>query len=120
MAEPLRARLQTGLRRAVKTRDTDAVAALRSALGAIDNAEAVPSPASATGLTAGPIAGARRGAGAGDAPRRSLSEDDIRAIVVAEIAELRASAAQYRRLGRHQQAERLGNRADLLDGLLSA
>ena len=40
VVEPLRRRLETSLRAAMKDRESAAVGALRAALGAIDNAEA--------------------------------------------------------------------------------
>jgi len=84
----------------MKDRETAAVGALRTALGAIDNADAVPSPdGPATAPTTGPIAGATDGAGAGDVARRELSEADVTAIVHAEIDDLRSSADEYDALG---------------------
>lgn len=41
-AQEIRAGLRRGLTAALKARDADAVAALRTAIAAIDNAEAVP------------------------------------------------------------------------------
>ena len=119
--EPLRRRLETSLRAAMKDRESAAVGALRAALGAIDNAEAVPLPdGPATAPTTGPIAGARDGAGAGDVAPRELSEADVTAIVRAEIDDLRSSADEYVALGRDQQAAQLRVQADLLEGHLSA
>ena len=119
MAEPLRQRLQAALRLAMKERDAVSVQVLRSTLGAIDNAEAVPARTSTTEVTGGPIAGARSGAGAGDVPRRELREVDVRAIVRAELEDLRVHAAQYARLGEEEQATRLRAQADVLDAQLS-
>ena len=47
------------------------------------------------------------GLGAGEAPRRELTETDVAAIVDGEIADLRASADDYDRLGRHDRASGL-------------
>ena len=47
-AQSLRTRMRTDLRRAMKARDAAAVAALRTALAGIDNAEAVVSSESTT------------------------------------------------------------------------
>lgn len=105
----------------MKDRETAAVGALRTALGAIDNADAVPSPdGPATAPTTGPIAGATDGAGAGDVARRELSEADVTAIVRAEIDDLRSSADEYDALGRDEQAAQLRVQADLLERHFSA
>jgi len=104
----------------MKDRDTLAIEVLRTVLGAIDNAEAVAPPATATsGSSEGRIAGARRGVGAGDVARRDLSEGDVRAIVRAEVRDLRSSAEQYRGLEQHAEAARLRAQADLLEAHLS-
>jgi hypothetical protein len=72
----LPARLRLALRTALKARDATAVSALRSALSAISNAEAIdPVPAASTGHPH--IAGAAGGLGAGEAPRRHLTQTQI-------------------------------------------
>jgi hypothetical protein len=120
MGEPLRHRLQTALRVALKDRDKAAVDAIRSVLAAIDNAEAVDAkPASTTAPTSSHIAGAVSGAGAAEAARRELSEDDVRAIVRAEVRHLRSNADEYQRLGKDEDAARLRAQADVLDVHLS-
>lgn len=60
------------------------------------------------------MAGAVEGLGAAEAPRRILSEDDVRAIVVAELNEREAAAARYRGLGHAERADRLIAEADAL------
>jgi uncharacterized protein YqeY len=114
MVDPLRQRLRSSLRDAMKARDAAAVDAYRSALSAIDNAEAVP-PSTTPAAGGGPIAGSVAGAGAGDTPRRELRDDEIRAIVAAEIEDRRAAAAEYERLGHHDRAARLRDQAQLLE-----
>lgn len=116
-ASPLRTRLQQALPTALKARDTAAVAALRSALAAIDNAHAVAAPP--TPRSGAVIAGAVTGLGAGDAQRRNLSEGDITAIVRAEIADRRAAAADCERTGQPDAAARLTAEADVLAGHLA-
>ncbi len=83
----LRDRLQACLTTAMKARDTRAVAAYRSALAAIANAEALPVD-QAPG--AGAIELSAVGVGVNDAPRRALTAADMRVIVESEIAERRA------------------------------
>ncbi|HEX5946601.1 MAG TPA: hypothetical protein VFY82_10005 [Acidimicrobiales bacterium] len=109
---PLHARLRRALPPALKARDRVAIAALRSALAAIDNAQAVAAPPAPR--TGGLVAGAVRGLGAGDVPRRGLSTDEVTAIVRAEVADRRAAAADYERSGRVDAAGRLVAEADVL------
>ena len=79
----------------MKARDRVAVAALRSALARVSNAEAVHVDSVPR---AGAIEDAPAGAGAADAPRRELTEADVRGIVEAEVAEHdHAAAAPHRR-----------------------
>jgi len=86
LADRLRADLTTALR----ARDRARASVLRTVLGAIANAEAVPVPQGAPPLAQGPIAGAALGLGAAEVPRRELTEDDVRAILVAERDDLLA------------------------------
>jgi uncharacterized protein YqeY len=109
-ADRLRERLKTSLKVAVKARDTIAIAAIRSALGAIDNAEAVDPSPHAPGPTRGRIATARLGVGVGDVARRELSAQEVIEILRAEVSDRYAAAEEYEGLGRTQEASRL--RAD--------
>lgn len=109
----LRQRLQTALVAAMRVRDATAVAALRSALGAIANAEAVEGEAAAP-IGESPIAHAVSGLGAGDVARRELSDADQIAVVRNEIAERETAALGYDRLGRSDEAERLRSEANFL------
>jgi hypothetical protein len=121
MVGSMRQRLRAALKVAMKGRDAAAVNALRTALAAIDNAEAVAVPAPATGapaatapLVEGVIAGAAAGVGATEAARRELTEDEVVAIVAAEVAERRAAADEYRTAGQFGRAARLTAEADAL------
>jgi len=108
-------RLRLALRAALAARDMVAVSALRSALAAIGSAEAVdPGPAVAVTGDNPHVAGAVAGAGAGEAPRRSLSAAEIDQILRAEISERQAAAREYEHLGRAGQARRLRNEARVL------
>jgi uncharacterized protein YqeY len=90
----------------MKGRAGVAVSALRSAIAAIDNAGAVDAPdAKATGR--GVIAGAMRGVGASEVPRRELSETEVASLVRHEIAQREEAAAEYERLRRDDEAARL-------------
>lgn len=120
----IRSRLRLALTEALKARDKDAASALRSALSAIGNAEAVDPGEAGSGRPGGPgsvhFAGAVAGLGAAEAERRHLTEADVAAIVRAETAERQAAASQYERTGHAGQAAgiRQGTRALIaaLDG----
>jgi uncharacterized protein len=117
---PLQVRLQTALIQALSSRDVVAAAALRSALSAIANAEAVPpADASSRRTSSEHVAGAVAGLGATEAPRHELAEADIAAIVTTEITDRRSAAAEYERLGRADQFERLRREAEILANLLT-
>ncbi|MET8774867.1 hypothetical protein ABZV58_07550 [Nocardia sp. NPDC004654] len=111
---PLRARLRAALPAAMKTRDRHVDAAVRSALGAIDNAEAIE----IGDARAGAIEDSVAGLGGAEVERRQLSEADIQGIVRAEIAERLTSAASYDELGRADRGEVLRAEADALIALL--
>jgi hypothetical protein len=116
----LRARLRLALAEALRARDTIAVSALRSALGAIGNAEAVEPGAAAPAGSAGPhVAGAVSGLGAAEVPRRRLSAAQIEQIVRAEAAEREDAAGGYERAGQAGRAGRLRREAQLLLAVLA-
>jgi hypothetical protein len=111
----VRARLGRALRDALKARDHVAASALRSALAAIANAEAVPPAASPAGAASNPyVAGAAAGVGGAEAERRALSDAETGAIVRSEIAERHAAAAQYDQSGHADRAARLRREAEAL------
>jgi uncharacterized protein YqeY len=120
----IRSRLRLALTEALKARDKDAASALRSALSAIGNAEAVDAGEAGSGRPAASgsvhFSGAVAGLGAAEAERRHLTEADVAAIVRAEAAERGAAASQYERTGHAGQAAgiRRGTRALMaaLDG----
>jgi uncharacterized protein len=104
-------RLQQALSRALKERDTEAVSALRSALGAIANAEAVPVP-QRTGTEV------MLGAGPSEVPRRELTEGEIVDVVEAEIVERRQAAEDLVGLGQDAHVQRLVGQAEVLERVL--
>ena len=107
----MRQTLREALTSAIKARDTVAVAALRSALAAIDGAEAVDvGPAGPVVASHPDVAGSVGGLGSADVPRRVLTDDDVVRLVRAEVAERRTAAAEYDRLGRGDRADRLTGR----------
>jgi uncharacterized protein len=92
-------RLQVALRAAMQERDTVAMAALRSALGAIANAEAVP-------------------LGGAELDRRVLTEDEAAAIAAAQAADRRAAARDYEPAGDTDRAARLRREARAIESAL--
>ena len=112
--EALRARLRAALSEAMKRRDAIATSALRSALAAIDNAEAVGLTHAPAPSPSGTIAGAIGGLCAAEVPRRELGGDELAAILDAEINQRRVAADDYARRGAHDRAARLRAEADAL------
>ena len=91
------------------------MAALRSALSAIGNAEAVATPAPAASASSPYLAGTGSGLGAGEAPRRRLTAAQVEQIIQAEITERRQAAHGYERAGQAGRAQRLRAEADVLE-----
>jgi uncharacterized protein YqeY len=110
----VRARLRLALTGALRARDAIAVSALRSALSAIGNAEAVDPGPAAAGAGGPYVAGAATGLGATEARRRSLSPAEAEQIVRAEAGERQHAAGEYERAGRAGQAGRLRREAQVL------
>jgi uncharacterized protein YqeY len=147
-AGDIRTRMRRALTAALKARDQRAVTALRSALAAIDNAEAVDTantppapnahqgsgetppgqgrPASAEAPSAGEghpvveaeIAGAALGVGAAEVERRTLTGAETQAIVRAEVDERRTAAHAYDHAGQPAHAARLRVEAEVLSAFL--
>jgi uncharacterized protein YqeY len=101
-----RARPRAAVREALRSRDSAAIAALRSLASAIDNSEAVVSSSQP---------GVRIGVGVGDVERRRLSLADVNRIVAGEIAEREEAASQYERLGRVDEADALRSQISVLE-----
>jgi len=114
----LRHALRRDLAMAMKAREPDAVAALRAAIAAIDNAEAIPAPEARQAATSSHIAGARAGLGAAEAARRDLSDSDQRAVLREQITGYTTEADRYEALGQPAAAARLRAQAHLLSAYL--
>ena len=136
----IRARMRRGLVAAMKARDRQAVAALRSTLARIDNAEAVDADALDTededaelfaadgfdgeAVDAGParyrgqrhpaVAGSVLGVGAAEVDRRVLTPEEMAAVVRDDVEERELAADVLERVGRPDQAERLRAQDKLL------
>jgi uncharacterized protein len=111
--------LRRNLTAALKARDRVAIAALRSALAAIENAEAAPAdhPMPRT-IESEHIAGSVVGLGAAEVERRHLTEADLRAIVETEVHERSIAAIGYEQAGHNDLAQRLRSEADVLSRYL--
>lgn len=107
---PVREQLKADLLKAMKARDKIAVVTIRTMLGAIDNAEAVPLP---QGLVFAMD-------GSAEVPRRLLTEEDIRAILTRERDERRRAHAQYEALGLVTETERVKGEVAVFDRYLGA
>jgi uncharacterized protein len=116
----LRARLRAALKDAMRARDQVAAAALRSALGAIGNAEAVPvDQLTPPPGAAGPhFAGAVCGLAAAEIARLRLTPADLDAIMATEISERERAAGDYAAKGFADQAERLRREASILSSIV--
>ena len=118
-AQAFRAALRRGLTAALKARDADALAALRTAIAAIDNAEAVPAPAAnVPPATSAHIAGASSGLGSAEAARQKLSASELRDILRDQVAEQTREADRYDALGQPDAAQRLRRQARTLAAYL--
>ncbi|MCX8553765.1 GatB/YqeY domain-containing protein [Mycolicibacterium mucogenicum] len=115
-AQQWRAGLRSRLIAPRKAKDNVAVAALRSALSAIDNAETpdVPLP------RAGAIADSAHGLGAAEVARRHLTDDEIQELIDTEVDERRAAAGQLRAAGHGDRAARVEAEAAVLRALLGS
>jgi hypothetical protein len=117
----LRDYLDAELASALRGRDRAVISALRSALSALANAEAIPAPAPMDTRAGTPqFAGAVPGLGAGEAPRIALSEEQQREIVAREAAELASHAERLVRLCRRDEADGARRGARVLTRALDA
>jgi uncharacterized protein YqeY len=113
-ADGLRAALRNDLTAAMKTRDADTITALRTAIAAIENAEAVEAAHHRGAPTNEHFAGAQLGVGAAEAPRRDLTIDDLHEILRDQVRERTEVADRYETLGAADAAARLRREADAL------
>lgn len=103
----------------MKAPDTAATSALRSALAAIDNAEALDSSTvTAVDTTHPRVAGGAPGVAAGEAPRRVLSVAEIEAVLRTEISERESAAAAHDSAPRPEAADRLRQEVRILSAIV--
>lgn len=117
-AQALRASLRQGLTTAMKARDAEAMAALRTAIAAIDNAEAVDVSDTRQPTTSAHIAGASSGAGSAEAARRQLDSAAVRGILRDQVDEQTREADRRDELGQADAAQRLRRRAEVIAAYL--
>jgi hypothetical protein len=116
--DDLRSQLRRHLCVAVRDRDRIAVAALRDAIAALDNAEAIPTDADMPARSGEYVAGAAVGLGAAEAERRILDAGEQRAIVRAVIEMRLAAASTYDEHGQSARAGDLRSGAEILIAIL--
>lgn len=107
-----------GLRRelssALRARRSEAVAALRTAIAAIDNAQAVELRSESRSGGSESVAYAASGVGSTEAARRELSMADVRVILRDHVDDYLTEADRYESLGQTGAAQRLRAEADTL------
>lgn len=96
-ASPLRTRLRAALLDARRARDAETVSTLRTAIAALENAEAVPAGPGPGRVDGGGEApeDAVLGVGSTEAARHELDDAEERAVLDAEIAALGEAARAY-------------------------
>lgn len=117
-AEPLEQALRTELARAMRDRDLGAAKALRTALSALANAQAVPATPTPQGLANEHIAGAAQGLAATETDRETLSESEARGLLAAEVVELTTHSQRLAAVGRVSEAQTAQRCAGLLQSIL--
>lgn len=103
-SSPVRLALRQRLTTALRERDKPIAAAMRSAIAALENAEAVPASPGLGAATSRHIAGAAMGVGAAEAERLSLDEATESAVLRAEVDGLLEAAREYESLGHGDRA----------------
>ena len=107
----------------MRARDRETTAVLRSAVAAIENAEAVPVvdlPTSTTpaATTSAEVAGSALGVGAAEAARRHLDAAAERAVVLAEVAALVEAEQVYAAAGDATRARSASSGVAVLESVL--
>ncbi|MEU3307530.1 hypothetical protein [Nocardiopsis sp. NPDC006832] len=110
----LRAELRADLVIAMKARRSEVVSALRTAIAAVDNAEAVEVPDAPMESVSEHVAGVGVGVGSTETGRRTLSVDEVRSLLRAQVQERINEAERYDSHGRSEAAERLRREAGAL------
>ena len=119
-SEDLRTQLRRQLSTAVREHDRPAVSALRSAMAALDNAEAVQPGEGFQPEVSQHVAGGVAGLGAAEVERQVLDAESQRAIVKAEIESRLTAATTYEQHGQSARAAELRLGADVLAAVLDS
>ena len=116
---PIGEQLRDQLAVAMRRRDTAVVAAIRSAMSAIANAQSVPTvDPSRTTAESEHFAGSTAGLGAAEAERLTLTEQQQRSIVAREVAELLEQVHRLDRLCRRDEADGVRRAVQTLHAVL--
>ncbi|SIO91372.1 hypothetical protein [Nocardiopsis sp. JB363] len=110
----LRTKLRADLVIAMKARRSEVVSALRTAIAALDNAEAVAAPDTSVESVSEHVAGVGAGVGSTERERRALSVEEVRKLLRSQVEERVVEAERYESLGRSDAAQRLRVEADAL------
>ena len=113
-SSPVRLALRQRLTTALRERDKPIASAMRSAIAALENAEAVPASQGVVPATSSHVAGAAVGVGAAEAERLALDEATESAILRAEVDGLLDAAREYESLGHGDRAAEARTAADEL------
>ncbi|MFD1054732.1 hypothetical protein [Terrabacter terrigena] len=119
MSSPLRAALRSRLTIAMRERDRAVTAALRNAVAAIENAEAVPVADGPMVGGSADIAGAALGVGATEAARLVLDPAAERHVVASELAALLEAEGAYAAAGDPERAATAAAGAEALRDVLT-
>jgi uncharacterized protein len=119
-SDDLRAHLHRRLSSALRDQDRPAVSALRSALAALDNAEAVLRTEGIRPEASEHFAGGVAGLGAAEVERRVLDAVSQRVIVKAEIEARLTAAATYEQHGQNARGAELRLGAEVLLAVLGS
>ncbi|HEY6688875.1 MAG TPA: hypothetical protein VI094_22015 [Propionibacteriaceae bacterium] len=118
--DDLRTHLRRRLSAAVRNRDRIAASALRDAIAALDNAEAVEPQQDVPAQVSEHVAGGVVGLGAAEVERRILDPESQRSTVRAEIEARLAAATTYEEHGQSARADELRLGADALLAVLES
>jgi uncharacterized protein len=119
-SDDLRTHLRRRLSGALRAQDRPAVSALRSALAALDNAEAVQPAEDFRQEASEHFAGGVTGLGAAEVERRVMDAESQRRIVNAEIEARLAAAATYEQHGHNARGADLRLGAEVLLAVLGS
>jgi uncharacterized protein len=119
-SDDLRTRLRRRLSSALRDQDRPAVSALRSALAALDNAEAVEPAEGFRPEASEYIAGGVAGLGAAEVERRVLDAESQGWIVKAEIEARLTAIATYEQHGQNARAAELRLGVEVLAAVLGS